>query len=164
MGKFLGKAQAIARGGFFGGASGGKVVFQMLSAPSNSTGPYPTPVGNTLVKGVTTAPPAGPPNLGSFSASPVLVHAQPLVVLGSVGVGPIWYYTLCVPAVVAQAFFTDMTFTTVGGAVVVLTSAVADFNTQFSAAGFSIWSWPMPATGVPPDEFATNSNITITWP
>lgn len=147
-----------------GAAAGGSVVFKIAATAANSSGPYLLPQPTALIDGVTTNPPAGPANLGSFNPTPVLVKAQPLVVLGAVGIGPTWYYTVCLSAVVIPAYFTNMTFTTVGGPVVVLTSASADFNTRFTAAGFSIWSWPMPNTGVPPDFFATNSNITITWP
>lgn len=147
--------------------AGNQVIFQMLVDATDSSGPYLVPNNTSLIDGITTTPipsPLGVQNLGALSANPVNVNGQAIVVLGSVGVGPIWYYTLCLPAVVAQGFFTDLSFTTVGGDPVTLTSASADFNGLFTGVGFSIWDWEMPNTGVPPDFISTNTNITVTWP
>lgn len=145
----------------------GQVIFQMLVDATNSSGPYDQPNNTSLIDGVTTAPipsPVGAPNLGALSANPININGLPIVVLGSVGVGPIWYYTLCLPASLTQDFWTDITFQTVAGATVTLTTATADFNGLFATPGFAIWAWPMPNTGVPPDFIATNINITVNWP
>ncbi len=148
-----------------GGGGGNQVVFQ-TEAANNSSGPYLVPNNTSLISGVTRPPipsVVGVAPLGALTPDPVLVNGLGLQVVGSVGVGPIWYYTVCLFGTVAQDFFTDMTFTTVGGDLVTLTSATADFNGLFTGVGFSIWDWEMPNTGVPPDFMADDSNITITW-
>lgn len=146
-----------------GGGGGNQVIFQFLNTPTNSNGPYDQPTFTSMIAGVTTVPPVGPSNLGDFSPAQPQINGQDLVVAGSVGVGPIWYYTLCVPAVVAQDFFTEWDFDTVSDGPVALTSATASFNSQFTAVGFSIWAWEMPGTGFPSGFVQVNSNNTITW-
>ena len=146
--------------------SGNQVIFQVVQAP-NSSGPYDQTVASSMILGATIPPipsPTGIAPLGTFTPSPVMVNGLPLEVVGAVGDGPIWYWTVCLLGVVPQNHFTDMTFQTVSDGPVTLTSAAADFNGLFTGVGYSIWVWPMPFTGLPQDLLADNSDIIITWP
>src|ERR1700745_2187964 len=124
-----------------GGGGGPSVTFNYIQAATNSSGPYDVPNNTSLISGITRQPiPSlvGVAPLGLISPDPVLVNGQGLQVVGAVGVGPIWYWTICLDGTLSQIFFTDWTFTTVGGPVRTLRAADADFNNLFATPGFSI--------------------------
>ena len=145
---------------------GNQVIFQIETA-NNSSGPYLVPNNTSLIDGVTRAPipsPLGIAPLGVLVPDPVIVNGLSMQVVGVVGIGPTWYYTVCLLGTVPQNHFTDMSFETVSDGPVTLLSADADFNGLFTGVGFSIWAWEMPGGGIPQDFMANDSDITITWP
>lgn len=145
---------------------GNQVIFQIQGAV-NSTGPYDQPNNCSLLDGITINPipnPLGPAPLGDPSIDPILVNGQTLTVFGSVGIGPIWYYTVCLVGTVSIDHFSTLAFDTISDGPASYNAVDAEFNTLFAAPGFSIWAWEMPGTGFPSGFPSNNSDITIAWP
>lgn len=144
------------------------LTFQMTVSGSSSTGPYQTNNGTSYIQnygsgfnGEPVATPSGQPGGDLSPAPPLYVNGAQLVVWGSVGEGPNWWWTVCVDGVHPQDFFTSVDFETQGNGHKQLLTADADFNVEFTEAGYTIWAWPMPFTGTPPDLPAVDTDVLI---
>lgn len=149
---------------------GGSLTFQMTTSAISSEGPYGTTGGTSWILGYGAGAngepsqiPTGVPGGTTAPAPPLSVNGVQLVIWGTVGMGPNWYWTVCLPGVHSQDFFASVDFERNGNGHLQLLTAAADFNTTFHEVGYTIWAWAMPATGVPPDKPTLNTDVVIAW-
>lgn len=107
-------------------------------------------------------PPSGF-SCGNVNTPPVFVNGQQLVVFGNASQGPQGFWSICLPGVLAQNFFTSVAFQDAGGTPITLLSAAANFNSDYNELpGYTVWTWPFIAS-FPHGSPGIGTDIVITW-
>lgn len=148
------------------------LTFQVSDGANSSNGPYDNDgdIGTSWIAagnygaGVNGEPiqqPVGVPGGVTTPAAPLSLNSAQLCVWGSVGIGPNWYWTVCFEGAHPQDFFTSVDFETASNGHKQILSVDADFNTTMFDAGYTVWAWLMPFTGVPGDLPQSDSDVVI---